>query len=176
MDKSKLSVGAKVKLKDGPDALYAKAFVGSEGWIKDIKLDEDGFELAYVVWDKKDWRYNGQDDGWTFASHFDLITLAKEGGTPRLLVEAHKKRGFDDIEKYIEEVEKAFESIAGSEGFLVLSVHRMPDPKNPKNIYFIPHLRSASQTDEAHASLSIALADALLNNHQEMLNIFLRGK
>src|SRR3954462_1476071 len=64
---------SRVALKPGADEIYTHAFVGSEGWVRAIKKDADGFEMVNVEWDKDHWRFNGQPDGWTFSDHFDVI-------------------------------------------------------------------------------------------------------
>src|SRR4051812_35148617 len=75
---------ALVELKAGPDDLYQNATAGSRGYVKQSREDEHGFDMIYVEWDKTDWRYNGQPDGWLFESHFDIVPEDDSFGEPNI--------------------------------------------------------------------------------------------
>jgi hypothetical protein len=70
----KLKKGQRVRLKaDGQDSLYSMACAGSEGWIRKQDIDPLGYPMIYIEWDKNHWAYNGEQDRWTFESHFDPV-------------------------------------------------------------------------------------------------------
>src|SRR5438552_2393978 len=128
---------SRVALKNGADSVYVFALAGSEGWVRDHKKDDDEFDLVLVEWDKDHWRYNGQPDGWTFASHFKII------GDPELPVEkdddkeeaAHEVEELlaqlseksdpieeqDDVEEFMEKLSDAMEAASESEGFFMVT-------------------------------------------------------
>lgn len=68
-----INIGDRVSLRGQYEVVYQAAYAGSEGWVRDTKVDDDGFEMVYVEWDKNHWRYAGEIDIWTFASHFRVI-------------------------------------------------------------------------------------------------------
>lgn len=70
----KLKTNQRVRLKaNGQDALYPMACAGSEGWIRKLDIDPLGYPMVYIEWDKNHWAYNGEQDRWTFESHFDPV-------------------------------------------------------------------------------------------------------
>jgi hypothetical protein len=168
-------VGSLVKLKGDFAELYNRACVGSRGIVRFAKTDRDGFPMVFIEWDKDDWRYNGQDDNWTFASHFDLVKAPAKEIKPRG-IKIDERQLDSQIGEYIQEIENAFEEVGDSEGFMVLSVHRMRNPEDPGTIKFVPHIHAAFMTEEAHASLSVFLAETLLNNYYDYIESRLNQK
>jgi hypothetical protein len=68
----------RVRLKlNGVDNIYAKAYAGSEGWIRDQRHDDLGYPIVFIEWDKNHWTYNGEADKWTLEAHFDPIEESK---------------------------------------------------------------------------------------------------
>jgi hypothetical protein len=66
--------GDRVRLKgQGQDALYEAAYAGAEGYVRRHRHDELGYPEIFVAWDKTHWTYNGEKDGWTMESHFDIV-------------------------------------------------------------------------------------------------------
>ena len=65
-----LQKGMKVELVPGAETVYPRALAGMQGIVRGTKDDDFGFPQAFIEWDKNHWRYNGEQDGWTFASHF----------------------------------------------------------------------------------------------------------
>jgi len=68
-------VGTRIRLKDGIDPSFYNGFsrVGNEGIIRKCKLDKYGFPQIYIEFDKNHWAWNGTEDGWTWASHFEAV-------------------------------------------------------------------------------------------------------
>jgi hypothetical protein len=68
-----IPVDSRVVLRGQMEVVYPVAWAGSEGWVREVKWDEDGFERVWIQWDREHWRYSGEEDLWTFASHFRAI-------------------------------------------------------------------------------------------------------
>lgn len=177
---NKIPIGSVVRLKNGPDAVYARACVGSPGEVKDYKV-EDGFEMFYIKWDEEDWRYNGQDSGWAFADHFELKLLPHEKPEPEVIPKVscitHPKKNTKldpRIEEYISELEDSFSAASGSEGFLMLSVERGRSCEHGMD--FIPKVHSSFQSLEARAAIEVLLAEILSNSHKDILGHLLQSE
>lgn len=177
----KIPVGSIVRLKNGPDIVYSRTWVGSQGEVRDYKI-EDGFEMFYIKWDHEDWRYNGQQDGWTFANHFELKSLPhekpEEESQTKTIAKSNKRlknRKLDPkVEEYIDELEDAFGAASGSEGFLVLSVSRSRNSERGITD-FIPEVHSSFQSLEARAAIEVLLAEILSNSHRDILGHLLQS-
>lgn len=72
-----LQIGERVELLPGREDVYDKVFPASPGVISGLRKDEYGYPQVYIIWDKEHWRYNGEPDMWTFASHFRPIEGAE---------------------------------------------------------------------------------------------------
>lgn len=175
-----IPVGSIVKLKNGPDGVYTQACVGAEGMIREYKV-EDGFEMAYIEWDKECWCYNGQSDGWTFANHFELKSLPQKIDKPKRkklkvsdYISMAKEIPIDkDTLAFISELEKGFTYAAGSEGFIVMAVEHVRDPKHPERDHYVPQIFSNCKTTQARATLEILLANILAESHQDLMASYL---
>lgn len=104
--------GHRIELLAEMQHLYEDAIAGSRGWAKDVKTDHLGFPLVFVEWDRDHWKYTGQEDGWTFQSHF-RITGYKE------LDEVTKEIERED---YLDTIMHAADVAADSDGFLILTL------------------------------------------------------
>lgn len=67
---TKLEIGMRVELLPGREDVYDLAYPASRGVVRGIREDSYGYAQIYIDWDKDHWRYNGEEDLWTFASHF----------------------------------------------------------------------------------------------------------
>lgn len=74
---SNLKIGERVELLPGREDVYDQVFPASPGVVSGLRKDEYGYPQVYVIWDKDHWRYNGEPDMWTFASHFRPIEGAE---------------------------------------------------------------------------------------------------
>ena len=130
----------RIRLKgQGQDALYEAACAGSEGWVRHQRHDQLGYPEIFVEWDRTHWTYNGEKDGWTMESHFDIVEDAMtepSGNDDDLLKRLAKERGFDlvpvaekeDIDaEYRHIAEEAYEAIREGEAFLVICVNKLDD-------------------------------------------------
>jgi hypothetical protein len=160
-------IGARIALKDQFDQLYSRAFLGSEGTILDINEDYDGFLMIYVSWDQEHWRYNGEPDGWTYASHFDVIAPPSKD-----LIDLPKKEDiedFDQIDGYIDELASATDSASEGEGFILISVRRIPNPLKPHETIFVPSVYSSSLSEEATLLLNVNLVEIAKTNYEKAM-------
>lgn len=134
-----------VELRDGCDDVYELAWSGTRGWIRDLDVDEDGFEKVFVEWDKDHWRYDGEPDGWTYASHFKPVSSVDIPSEETLkgpeLVDAQNiphavdamKRGqlwdSKEMEDYIDSLTHAFDQASESDGFILVTMKVGQDPE-----------------------------------------------
>lgn len=135
--------GDRVRLKgQGQDSLYEAAYAGAEGWVGDQRHDHLGYPEIFVKWDKTHWTYNGEDDGWTMESHFDILEdemdhkdneknpisehllnrMAKEMGYD-LIPRKDANKGKQDLDAEYERIaEGALEAVANGTAFIVIAV------------------------------------------------------
>lgn len=66
----KLEIGQRVELLPGREDVYDRVYPATPGVVSGTRTDEYGYDQVFIIWDKDHWRYNGEDDLWTFASHF----------------------------------------------------------------------------------------------------------
>lgn len=123
---NKLRIGQEVELAPGMETVYVRGAAGMRGTILGITEDPDGFELVYIEWDKGHWRYNGEEDDWTYALHFRPV------GTER----PHLGPEVDDIptvpnivpseeeETYIDSIMAACDKASEADGFYFVTLKR----------------------------------------------------
>lgn len=72
MPNFRFNKGDRVRLRTDRADIYRRAFGGSEGVVKDRRVEDLGHHnMVFVVWDKDHWTYNGEEDMWAFEDHFD---------------------------------------------------------------------------------------------------------
>jgi len=72
--KFKFKKGQRVKLKLDCADVYMRAWGGAEGFVGGNKMDDTGYyPMIYIVWDRNHWRENGEQNLWTFESHFEPV-------------------------------------------------------------------------------------------------------
>jgi len=69
----RIPLKSRVEIKDEVTEVYPLARAYMQGWIRDHRHDRLGYPEVWIEWDKKHWAYNGEKDGWTFESHFNLV-------------------------------------------------------------------------------------------------------
>lgn len=185
---SEIPVHSRVALKDGADSVYLFALAGTEGWVRDHKLDEHGYELVKIEWDKDHWRYNGQSDGWTYKNHFKIIgppnfpkeqtEAIEESELEATLADELESIGDIDLESspsddqlavYVDTLTEATEAASESEAFLMIAVRRVPNPENPRETMFIPQIFTTSTSKEGALLLDIQLAECASTSYEEMV-------
>jgi hypothetical protein len=144
----KIEVGDLVELAPGMEDVYIKAVAGSRGRVADIRQDDDGFVRVKIEWDQKHWRYNGQEDGWTYLNHFqpaqpNSLFAAKEDPEKfaEKLIERVRALGGDDdeIEEFIDKLNEVVNLLSESEGFIILTAREESSPTQPDDTVLIPY-------------------------------------
>jgi hypothetical protein len=161
-----IPVGSKVALKNGPDAIYNRAWVGSEGFVRQTRTDEYGYEEILIEWDKNDWRYNNQANGWAFASHFDVKQPPLEEEEPSKELAPPMPFVRPEVEDYMDALQQAMEAASGAEGFVIFIVTNMPHPEIPDEMILAPAVFSFTHSSEADAILGMSM----MENAAEMFN------
>ncbi|WP_028058363.1 hypothetical protein [Candidatus Solirubrobacter pratensis] len=136
-------VGLTVEVTESGADFYVVATAGWRGTVVDAKVDEDGFEMIYVKWDRDHWLYRpGQEDGWTYPSHFhvvrapsvkDFVEDAIEREAAEQVLDLDNPIGANDVcpgcggnheqenRDYLRALfEHAVEEARGSEGFVLM--------------------------------------------------------
>lgn len=109
----------RVRLKpDGQDALYTKACAGSEGWVRRQKVDDLGYPMVWIEWDKDHWTYNGEPDRWAMEAHFDPIQEAK-------MSEQDSSEDFANFQRFQEFLRWQENQVSGQDK----PVEKEPEPK-----------------------------------------------
>lgn len=174
MDELKFTfpIGSKVQLKFDYGDVYTRAWGGSLGYVRDTKIDDYGFEKIFVEWDHSDWRYNSQQNGWTYVEHFSL----KE--PPPAVTKKPAKRGKmlsidPKLDAFMEELQRGIEAASGSEGFAIFIARRVPVPDQPNQTMIVPEVFAASHNGEADAVLGITMSEHLSGTFQDMTMLLL---
>jgi hypothetical protein len=172
-----IEIGSRVALLPGCEAVYEKAVAGSQGTIVAKKPDEDGFKMVYIEWDQDHWRFNGQDDQWTYEEHFksidgDGIFAAlddPEAFINRMLEKAKDRGGDEDeMEEYIERLDEVVNLLSDSEGFIVLTARRETHPQRPDKSFIVPYVYGAFLNKPIMALLESQMVQLAAVANQEM--------
>lgn len=145
-----------VELLPGCEEVYDKAMAGSRGWIRMRETDDFGFNKVFIEWDKDHWRYNGEADMWTFSSHFKVAEHYPDLTHPQVDApvsgpcpdcgEFHE--GHDDmIDKYLDDIDAAFDQAAESDAFVFISLRREIDPITGFEVFVINTTRGSVDAD-----------------------------
>lgn len=126
---SKLQLGQRVELLPGREDVYDSVFPASRGVVSGHRKDKYGYELIYIIWDKDHWRYNGEDDIWTLATHFrpvegeerELIgpEVHEVPAAPPLVMGKEKQI---EMDSYMDALQLAAETASESGAFLFVCV------------------------------------------------------
>lgn len=191
MEKQKhiLKPNQRVKLKDGMDHFYAHARVGAEGIVRAVDHDHLGFPHALIEWDENHWTYEGEQNGWTFQTHFEPVegSMSEEKGEKKsldpkkvaeivaavyaamenadendLLEESPATVEMEMRGEFINAVERSVALLEQSEALLVIAVHRHDTDDGPT---LVPETVTFSQTDEGRLAVEAQLAQLLLMSH-----------
>ena len=110
--------GDKIELKPEMQRFYDAVSPGMRGLATKTKVDGYGFPLVFVDWDKDHWKYAGENDGWTFQSHFNVI------GHEPLPTPVEKDEGLEKVfEDYYEAIMDAANAAAESDGCIIMTVN-----------------------------------------------------
>lgn len=130
-----LSKGMLVELVPGAETVYPRALAGMRGIVRGLKDDDGyGFPQAFIEWDKQHWRYNGEKDGWTYASHFRPVEGDGESEVEIVGAEVYEipstppriptEEEDEQMESYINTIGFGFERASESQGFFLITFKR----------------------------------------------------
>jgi hypothetical protein len=181
----------RVRLKDQPANLYHRAFVGSEGWVRECREDEVGFPMVKIEWDKEHWAYNGERDMWTFEEHFEPVE--SEESMPEnndfldrlaaFIAEEQKRQADgkepqddtgsinDDVDRdaqYLAVLDAAVEYAREAEAFLLVAVRREHSPVEGERFMLVPDMYAVYKAEDAGILLETQLAHVAATFHQEL--------
>ena len=117
MKKDKIDSYVKLKEDFASTDMYQNVDAGATGWIRDRKIDFDGFEMVFIEWDESNPKYAGEKDKWTYESHFEVIKQE------------------DLNEKYIESIKNATDAALAGDAHLSISLVKKTDPKTGIDYY-----------------------------------------
>jgi hypothetical protein len=154
---SELQLGQRVELLPGREDVYDSVFPASRGVVSGRRKDKYGYDLIYIIWDKEHWRYNGEDDLWTLASHFrpvqgeerELIgpEVHEVPAAPPIVMDEEKQT---EMDSYMDALQYAAEKASESGAFFFICVKDGGDGhKGIEVLYSIgdPELRNLSIAD-----------------------------
>lgn len=182
---NKIPVDAKVELLPGRDEVYLFAQAGSRGTVRNTKVDEMGFPLVYIEWDRDHWKYNGEPDGWTFESHFQILELPDQpkAWVDFLIKQAENRRDDercsqcgqehdDEVRKAheaLEALEKATQAAANAEGWFMVTVAPGEDPQFPGMTVYHPKIFAGLLTENAADMIEAQIVHLATLAHQDMI-------
>lgn len=167
-------IGSTVALKATASEVYGgKAWPGAVAFVRDVKIDDGGFEKIFVVWDEEnDWRYTGASPGWTFADHFTLKELPKKTPRPKRITKKDIER-IQALDAFMAELSRGVEALADSEGFIIFVAKREPVEGEPNQTIIAPKVFAASHSQDADAVLGIVLSEHMAATFEEMTMLLL---
>jgi hypothetical protein len=176
-----IPVGSYVELKEGREDVYLLAQAGSRAWVRDHRADSMGFMMVFVEWDSEHWTWNGEEDGWTFESHWRVLESPKEeeeSFVSRVLEKVKQSKEEcptcghesdpegDKRQLFLESLMEGVEEAMASDGFFLITVKPITDAENGVTIY-APQLFGEALTDESTKMLEaqmVHLASKILND------------
>jgi hypothetical protein len=183
-----IPLGSIVELQPGRDNVYTAAHAGATAVVKERKVDSHGYPMIFVEWDKDNWRHGGEEDGWTFESHFEVIETPEDKvlDVTQQVTEAQTRRDAercdscglvheDEAEDYMNTIMDAFDEVSGSEGFIVISV--TPDRvRFPGMAIYQPKVFHATLTEDARNVLEAQIVHLASVAHQRYAADLLRER
>lgn len=198
----KYKKGQRVKLLDSCADVYMRAWGGAEGFVGGRKLDETGyFPLIYIVWDRDHWRHNGEENLWTFESHFEPVEKTMSEKNDDLLtalaqlIENHRDKPDPtpepepetviedrevelkgkDREHYTEQLRIAARFAQDCEAFMLVAVKRdLADPTDSRSTVLIPEIFAEYQSEEAGLLLETQLSQIAAGAHTDAAGILIQ--
>lgn len=168
-----IHIGAKVALDAGYSEVYKSAPTGAQASVRDKTVDEDGFELIFVKWDREDEKHDEQD-GWTFANHFILLENDIKLITR---VETEDEREIKRLERekeFVESLGVAFDTAVTAHAFFMIAVK-----EDDSEMGMSPYMFANTQSESAGLlmeSFIIQLAAESQSAAAQRVLDYLRGK
>jgi hypothetical protein len=113
----RIKINSYVRLRKGFDEtdMYRDVEAGATGWVKD-KKKEDGFNMIFVKWDENNPHYAGEQDKWTFANHFEVMS--------------NEDNSKYSASKYVEAIKIATDAALIGTGFILIAVKKTKDNRD----------------------------------------------
>lgn len=172
----KYQLGERVSLKPEASEIYPMARGYMEGIIDRHELDDLGYPMVWIKWDRKHWAYNGEADGWTMEAHFNPVKEEKvvpEGFDMNEFAKMVAKhlQSNDDVKKedthepthedmFSVERERAIETLREptTSAFIVIAVESIDDK-------MIPSIYKADVRESAKVFVDMTMGDLAANTH-----------
>jgi spore coat protein CotH len=181
--KHKTKNDQRVKLKsNGEDSLYRLAGAGSEGWVRKQDKDKYGYPMIYIEWDRLHWTYNGEEDKWTYESHFETVNRESEDMQDfendderyqqflKWLNEQPKDEGKRNEEaEYKELLDVATKEAANSDSFMLFTVDREVDDNGDDII--VPRVAFYFKSDVGGHAIELQLAKMAASAHENIATL-----
>lgn len=165
-----ISLGSVIELLPGKDGVYKNAVAGSRGTVRRIK-DDEGFQMVFIEWDQDDPLYNGEPNGWTFASHFKVVDGSiedlndSEDFIERVRENMQEGESVDD---FLNRMTFALAALSDCESFLVVTTRRTAHPEDKDRQVIIPYIYSSSLSEQAMIALETQVVQLAAVSFQEM--------
>jgi hypothetical protein len=150
-----IPINAIVELKGEAEDLYREATSPARARVKRFRVDEYGYDKVYVEWDKDHWRSQGESDRWTYASHFDVVSLPDDS-----YLEQDKYEEEDSTDKLKGALEAASKIACYGEGFVMITLERDPEGE------LYPKVIVSSTSDEAESLFEEEILPLLGFDHE----------
>lgn len=181
MSETPLEIGQRVELIPGREGVYKSAVAGSQGVIKHRKVDDEGFPMVFVEWDKSHWRYAGEDDGWTYESHlrplkgveFFSVLENREEFLAEMFTRIDDADSPEYADAFLKNMNAAITLLADCDGFFVLGMKQEPDPEDSERTVIVPYIHSGFLTEEIMALLEAQIVGLAAMSFQEMVGAIL---
>lgn len=156
MAKENIEVGSLVELRSGREDVYQRAVAKSRGIVRAAKEDDFGFPQIYIAWDKDHWRYNGEEDGWTYTDHFTVLREpeinelvgAEPYDVPNVIDEEMSEQE-ERIAEYLDQMMAAFDKASESDAFFLITIRKEVDPDHG-NMMLVDIIKGASDEELDH--------------------------
>lgn len=189
-EETQIEIGDRVELLPGKDNVYDKAQEGAQGIILNQKMDE-GFSMVFIEWDKDVRAYQGEEDCWTFESHFRIVADEDEESffsvienpqafLDEVLARAKAAGRVDDdhIDAFLERLDGTVNSLKDSEGFLLISVQKKEVPPEHKEtdgpeFMLVPEIHTGVLSPLAMAAIEAEIVQLAMMAYSELTMSFL---
>lgn len=164
-----LDLNSYVALRDIDEGVYNLTEPGQHGWVRDRLVDEFGFAKVFIEWDKSDGLYKGEPDGWTYESHFALVTEDQntvQGEEPCPECGGFHRDASGMIEKFLDELHAGIDAALGADGFILITVREDRDDEQRLSI-FAPQIFQAFLTPESSEMIEAQLLHIASMSFQE---------
>lgn len=183
-----MAPGTRVALREGMADVYDHAKAGAQGIVAESRKDEFGFEEVFIEWDREGSQHFGEQDAWTFASHFEPVGSSEHALD---IVRARKASSLSDaddndsigehgltekelITRYYDCLIDAVRMAADGEGFLLIAINELDEDDDEAYVELSPTLFSSTLTPEASILLEVQVLNLAMLAHQDQISTALK--